>query len=273
MRLHLHKYVIGGAAAAVVGVLLVGWTTFKSYINVAYSETQQAIKDAEPVEMKLKRARILMRDIDEPIRQATNHLAHEVVEVEKLEESIQKKVAFLQQEELELKALASALQNGGEFRTVGRTFTTDEVKNDVARRLKLCTQHKQTLDAMQGKLAAKQRIVAAAKDRIHAMQGQKAQLKDQIDLLEAKLEEVKVAETVASIQVDDSELTALSHLLDEIDTNIRQREYVSREASVDVPGEIPVESTIDEADLSKQVDAYFQGSAPAAEKASEGPNT
>ena len=273
MRLHLHKYVIGGAAAALVGVLLVGWTTFRSYLSVAYSETQQAIKDAEPVEMKLKRARVFMKQIDNPIREATNHLAHEVIGVEKLEESIQQKIAFLSQEEAEMKALSLHLRSGqGDFRTVAGTFTSAEVNRDLARRLTLCKQQKATLEAMQGKLAAKQRVVAAAKERITAMQHQKVQLRDQIELLEAKLEEVKVAETVASIDVDDSELTNLSQLLDDIDTNIRQREYVTREANVDVPGEIPVEQKVDVTDLSEQVDAYFQDTAPAAEK-SEGPNT
>jgi hypothetical protein len=272
MRLHLHKYVIGGAVAALIGVLLVGWTTFKSYVSVAYGEAQQAIKDAEPVEMKLKRARVLMKDIDVPIREATNHLAHEVIGVEKLEESIELKSAFLKQEEMEMKGLAAHLKSGeGDFRTVAGTFTSEDVKRDLSRRLTLCKQHKATLEALQGKLAAKQRVVNAAKERITAMKDQKTQLRDQIELLEAKLEEVKVAETVANIEVDDSELTSLSQLLDEIDTNIRQREYVSREANVDVPGEIPVEQKLDVTDLSEQVDAYFQ-TAPAAEK-NEGPNT
>ena len=269
----IKKAIIGGVAVAVLGGLVM-WTGARSYVRTVGSEVRQAFKGAVPLEFELKRARVLLQDVDPEINRYKHVIATEEVLVEKLQHEVQELSDKLAAHDAELKKLAD-ITGGGKsgVQFAGRTYTSDDVKVDLASRVNRGKAKKVELAARRKQLEAKTAVVTAAHHNLQAMVAKKHELEAQVDMLEAKLQEVQARENASTIVIDDTELSRTKQLIDEIDTQIRVKEKVLNSAGIDV-GEIPVnapEAATPE-EVSHDVQEYLKGStAPASVE--EGPKT
>ncbi len=269
----IKKAIIGGVAVAVLGGLVM-WTGARSYVRTVGTEVRQAFKGAVPLEFELKRARVLLQDVDPEINRYKHVIATEEVIVEKLQREVQDLNNALAAHDADMKKLWEKSGGGkSSVQLTGRTYSSDDVQRDLASRVSRGKARKQELQARTRQLEAKSAVVIAAHNKLQAMVSKKRELEAQVDMLEAKLQEVQARETASNIVIDDSDLSRTKQLIDEIDTQIRVKEKVLSSTGSDL-GEIPVGSSeaVTPEEVSSQVEEYLKGSTvpPTVE---EGPKT
>lgn len=254
----LKKFVVGGAVAALLGGLVLGRETF-SYLRTGAASVRQAVKAEVPVEFELARARQLVEQLVPDIRHCMHVIAEQQVDIEHLQTAIARRDGELGKQKDQILALRGDLGAGkGAYVYTGHKYTSDEVRRDLAIRFERFKAAEETLTADQKILAARQQVLAANQDKLNGMLASKKELEVKLEQLEARLHTMRAAETVAKLSIDDSNLSQVRRLLDDLNKQMDVKQRI-----LDVEGKftglIPLESAAKDvpADLDSQIDAYF----------------
>ena len=247
-----------GLGAAVAGAFLFG-TDAVSYLRTGADNVREAVTAEVPVEFQIDRARDLVRDLTPEIKKSLHLIAEEQVAVDRLEKSIAKRETKLADEELAIKQLKDDVTSDKtHFVYAGRTYDRDDVSKDLADRFRRYEVSEETLNRQRDILDAKRTNLIAHRDQLDAMMSARKDLEVEIEQLEARLNSVKAAESVAAMDLDDTALTRARGLVDELDRTLEVRERMVDEAGT-VVGGIPVEADSDEVpvDLMTRIEAKF----------------
>lgn len=208
--------VLGGA-----GFLFLG-TDFPSYLGTMASSVRESVVGQIPIDIELKRAESLIKQIDPQINTCKRDLANAEVELEALQHSVVRLEKVVDGEEKKLKVGAKLLSGDGSSdhqlaadfgarRRVSADLerTKDSFVNNVA-----MLKTKRTLIERQG------RAVDAAKQRLTAVRLEREALEDQVRSL--KTQQLQVETLAAHSQRFDLDSTALSQAKEVIAT-VRKR--------------------------------------------------
>ncbi len=251
----LKKLVIVG-----LGVMGLGLVTVKSgmssYVSTAYRRTTESVKDSVPMEFQIDRARNMVKDLEPEIRRSMHVIAKEEVEVGEIEKRIAEAEGKASKDKEEILQLQSDLDTGRRtFRYAGHSYTSDEVKSDLARRFNRYKTADATLDSLRQMRDARSRNLEAARQKLTAMMSAQRQLQVEVENLEAKLKLVQVAEASSDFQFDDSQLARCKELMADIRTRLEVDAKLAN-ADTNFTDEIPLhESETD--DVTQQVAEYF----------------
>ncbi len=252
----LKKVMIGSAIAAGTVGLLVGAPAF-NYLKSGVSSARQAIKDAIPIEVEIKRARDMITDLKPEISDNLRVIAREEVEVKRLGEEVESKKQLLAKARKDIMRLKDDLQSGGShFVYASRTFTAGQVKDDLSARFKQFQTHEATLAKLEKILEARSKNLDAARRKLDEMLAAKRQLEVEVENLQARLTMVQVAETASQVAVNDSHLSRTRDLLNEIRSRIDVAEKMVDQVGVMTTGSIPLEEDAP-ADLIDMITDYF----------------
>ena len=130
----IKKTVITAAAALVVSLFFLG-RDLVSYVRTSAGYVQSSVTDSVPMEFQITRARGMIDDLVPEIKKNMHVIAKEEVEVENLDKQIadtQKRLAKDKEEILRLKTDAESKKPAFEY--AGRTYTAEQVKQDLANR-------------------------------------------------------------------------------------------------------------------------------------------
>jgi chromosome segregation ATPase len=263
IRKTIRTLLLGGAALAAIGYLLFG-RAFPSYLGTAVDSARAAVADHVPVDLEIRRAEGLIRQIDPQIENCKRDLARAEVDLEELTESVGRLEKSVASDERRLRAGAErlkgdtkvvALASAGEAlrRTqAGLERAKDSYVNDAA-----------MLKTRRALVERQTKAVAAARERLEAVRLERAALDDQLHMLRTQrlhLEALAAAST--RCEIDDSALGRAKEAL----TGIKKRLDVAQrvlENDLAFHGE-PAAAPTASRDIVREIDELFAGDATAA---------
>lgn len=253
----LKKSLIGAGIALTLGAFVFGKDVF-SYARTAGSSVRNAVKSEVPIEFEVQRAREMVENLVPDIRRCMHVIAEQQVDIEHLQREIARKDTELEQQKTAILALRQDLDSGDStFVYASRTYTSDEVKRDLANRFGRYKVAKESLDRDSEILDARRQALAANEKRLDNMLASKQQLEVKVEQLEARLKTLQATQSVATIEFDDSQLVRAKKLIAELDKQLDVEQRL-QDADGKFTELIPVDAEPPvPADITGQIDSYF----------------
>ena len=254
----LKKLIMGAAATATAGTLLLGADAF-SYLRTFGGNVREAVKSEISVEFELDRIRNEVDNLMPEIRKHMTIVAEQSVDVKDLDRELAEKEASLVKQKEAILALRSDLDTGKEsftYRAV--SYSRSEVESDLAQRFSSYCTAEDCLKRDGQILTAQRDTLRANQKKLDTMLSRKQDLVVKVAQLEARLKTVQAAETINSIEIDDTSLAHVEKMIKEMNRSLDVRESVL-ETEGQTLGRIPVEESAAPAkgDVVGEIDAHF----------------
>jgi chromosome segregation ATPase len=239
MGCSLIKKAVVGTALGAGALYLVFGTSAPSYVKTAFHKVRDNAKSAVPVQFEIDRAKQEIADLEPAIKEGIAQRAQAEVEIESLMREIAAIKAELRQEETVMDAERTSLRTG-EFRLAGSvTYTPEEIKADLARRLDHLRLNKRLVADKEATLGAKQKALESAKKQLNQMAEAKKTLRAKIEGIEARLQTIRTAEDSREFHFDDSALArakqTVSDLEKRLDVMTRQADMEGKYLETGIP--------------------------------------
>jgi len=265
------KKAVLGAALSAGALYLTFGTHAPSYVRTAFCKFRNDAKGAVPVQFEIDRARQEIANLEPAIKDNIEVLARAEVDVEYLNREIANNQAKLASEKKEMLALRERLESG-DFRLAGRghvSYTAEEVKGELGRRLDRYRQATQTLAEKEATLKAREKSVIAARKLLMEMAAQKQTLLTKLEKIEAHLKMIEATKATNEFDFDDSALARAKQTVTDLEKRL---EVLDRKAEMEGrfvdSGDLPV-GLEPNRDVLKEIDDEF-GTTAAAPKAENG---
>jgi len=265
------KKAVLGAALSAGALYLTFGTSAPSYVRTAFCKLRHDAKGAVPVQFEIDRARQEIANLEPAIKDNIEVLARAEVDVEYLNREIANNQAKLANEKKEMLALRERLESG-DFRLAGHgrvSYTAEEVKGELGRRLDRYRQATQTLAEKEATLKAREKSVIAARKLLMEMAAQKQTLLTKLEKIEAHLKMIEATRATNDFDFDDSALARAKQSVSELEKRL---EVLDRKAEMEGrfvdSGNIPV-GLEPNRDVVREIDDEF-GTPAAAPKADNG---
>jgi len=255
----IKKIVLGTAVALGLGTFVFG-RDFLSYARTWGSSVRRAVKSEVPLEFEIERANEMVQNLVPDIRECMHLIAEQQVEVEELSQQIAERERNLAFQKEALLALRRKLDSSRtSFVFAGHSYTRHEVRCDLAKRFERYRIAEETLKREKQILRAREQALQANQEKLRNMLMAKKDLEVQLEQLEARLKAVQAAETVATLDLDDTRLARAKKLIRELNKQLDVREKML-DAEGQFAGLIPVESedAASNHNIGEQIDRYFQ---------------
>jgi chromosome segregation ATPase len=247
------KGVVGAALGAGALALLFG-TSAPSYVRTVFHKVRHNAKAAVPIQFEIDRARQEIADLEPAIHQNIEAVAQAEVEIEHLQHEILATRDNMNVEGRKIAALRDTLGSGDVIRTGGVTYTSDEIKSDLARRLDHYKAVKKIVADREETLKLRQKSLVAAHEKLENMKEAKKSLAVKVEGIEARLQQIEATKAASEFNFDDSALARAKKSVTELDKRLevmaRVVEAEGRYAETGVP--VSIEPT---RDILREVDA------------------
>ncbi|MGE3313587.1 MAG: hypothetical protein AB7O26_00640 [Planctomycetaceae bacterium] len=255
----IKKAILGSMAFIAVGAFLFG-RDLCSYARTAGKHVRGAVKSEVPIEFEIERARAMVEQLIPEIRESMHVIAEQQVDIEHMTKDVDRKCGELARQKEAMMSLKADLEKGGAtFQYASRSYTPNEVKHDLAQRFTRYKGADETLKRDREILLARQKSLRAHEQKLDEMLVAKKDLEVQVEQLEARMKTLQAAETVSSLEIDDSELTRVKKLIRELNKQLDVKEKML-DAEGKFVGLIPVESAAPEPpveNVTEEINAYF----------------
>jgi chromosome segregation ATPase len=230
MGCSLIKKAVVGTALGAGALYLVFGTSAPSYVKTAFHKVRDNAKSAVPVQFEIDRAKQEIADLEPAIKEGIAQRAQAEVEIESLMREIAAIKAELKQEETVMDAERTSLRTG-EFRLAGSaTYTPEEIKADLARRLDHLRLNKRLVADKEATLSSKQKALESAKKQLNQMADAKKTLRAKIEGIEARLQAIHTAEDSREFHFDDSALARAKQTVSDLEKRL---DVMSRRADME----------------------------------------
>jgi chromosome segregation ATPase len=227
-----------------------------SYVGTTYHRLTSSVKESVPTEFQIDRAQAMVQDLEPEIRRSMHVIAKEEVALEQLNAQIGASDEKAEQDKSEILRLQSDLGQGKDiYRYASRTYTSDQVKQDLSRRFSRFKVTDETLANLKSMRDARERNLDAAQQKLAALINARRKLEVDVENLRAKHKLVQVAEATCDYRFDESQLSRAKELINDIRTQLDVAAKLAN-ADVNVEVEIPLDETAP-SDITDQVAEYF----------------
>jgi hypothetical protein len=258
------RLLILGGGTLLAATIFVGRDVV-SYVRTSLGYVTDAAQEAVPIEFQIERARGMVQDLVPEVRKNMHIIAKEEVEVQRLDEQIGDSQSRLAKEKDQLLRLKTDVSSGGNtFQYAGRSYSADEVRNDLANRFERYKTGEATLGSLTEIRNARQKSLAAARQKLEGMLASRRQLQVEVENLEARLQMIAAAKATSDYQFDDSRLGRVKELVSNLRTRLEVAEKLTS-AEANFHDEIPLEKASPE-NIVEQVTEHFAPKAVSAEK-------
>jgi hypothetical protein len=228
-----------------------------SYVGTTYNRLTSSVQESVPVEFQIDRARQMVRDLEPEIRRSMHVIAKEEVALEHLNHQIASNQDKADKDRNDILRLQADLsKNKDIYRYASRSYSADEVKQDLARRFNRFKVSDDTLASMKSMRDAREKNLDAAQQKLAALVNARRKLEVDLQNLEAKRKLVEVAQASSEFVFDDSQLARAKDLINDIRTRLDVAAKLAN-ADVNVEFEIPLDEAAP-SDITEQVAEYFQ---------------
>jgi len=251
---------VGGALALLVA--LVFGRSATSYMATTLSWARESVRESVPLELDLRRARDEIRALEPEIRKNIERIAREEAQIEKLGRKVIRSDDELAQMKGEILRLTSDLEgNSTEYFVYAKdgrdlSFSREQVKRELKVRFSAYQSKDEEKSHWAQILDARKETLYAAQEKLVAMRDAKSSLEVEVERLEAKFEMVNVAKAKSDFKFDDSKLSRVRKLIDDIDTRI-EIEAKLADSSNEYPIRIPLSEEPTSVDITDRVHDYF----------------
>ncbi len=259
---------LGGAALGGAGFLFLG-TDFPSYLGTMASTVRESVVGQIPIDIELKRAASLIRQIDPQIETCKRDLARAEVELEGLQHSVIHLEKVCDTEEKKLKIGARLLSNdGSNDGQVQLASHTRRVSADLARTKDSFVNNVAILKTKRTLIDRQSQAVEAAKQRLTAVRTERIALEDQVQSL--KTQQMQIEALSAQSQRFDLDSTALSQAKEVMATVKKRLDVAQRmlENEMVFQGD-PIEVALESRDIGKEIHELFASNLAATSAAVE----
>lgn len=259
------KIALCSVAALGLGTFVFGRDVV-SYITTFGQEVRETVKSNVSLEFEVKRAREMVENIVPKIHESYHVISEQQVDVEYIQKEINDKESSLQTQERAISQLNDDLKTGkNQFVYASHTYTSDEVKDDLARRFERFKTAKQALEHDKKVLAARKNTLASNEKILNALLNSKKDLEVKIEELDSRLKSLKAQEAISTINIDNSELTRAKKLISELNRklDVKQKMLDSDAKFGDlIPVDTKPVSEISTRNITKEIDGYFNSHRP-----------
>ena len=245
--------------AATTGAILVGGLLFGSdlvsYARCGYSNVQQEVRAAIPIDVELERARQMIDKITPELRSNVRLIVNEEIAVKTLQNDIAKVAENVAGHRHQVALLRTKL---GDTQMVSlevgtRKLPREKVVEKLSSRLNRFKQAQAELASKQQMLEVREHSLEAAQELFEKSRARKAELEQQVEALVAKHRLIKAQSVASSVNVDNTQLSRANRLMEDISRRLETAErLISYEADLDTPH---FDDIISEVDLLQDVDA------------------
>ena len=252
---------LSGAVLGGAGFLFLG-TDFPSYLGTMASSVRESVVGQIPIEIELKRADGLIRQIDPQIDVCRRDVARAEIELEKLQESVTHLEKVVAGEEKKLKGGAKLLSGDGKAEVMLASDSGAHLRRinaDLGRTKDSYVNNVAILKVKRALIERQARAVDAAKQRLLAVRTERAALEDQVRSL--KTQQMQVEQLAAQSTRFDLDSTALSQAK-EVIAKVRDRLDIAQrmlENDMVFQGEDPVEVAVEQRNVLKEINELFAG--------------
>jgi len=245
-----------GAALGAGALYLVFGTSAPSYVRTALHKVRDNVKGNVPVQFDIDRARDEIQNLEPAIKEGIAQYVRAESEINDLTLEIAATKANLEKEKVAMQTLNDSLKTG-EYRLAGTvTYTADEVKGELGRRLDSYKLNTRVVESREQTLKARTKTLAALKDHLTQMAETKRTLMAKIEGIEARLKMIETTRESRDFNFDDSALarakSTVAGLEKKLNELARQAELEGRYSDTGVP--ITVEPG---RDVMKEADALL----------------
>lgn len=254
----LKKVVVGTLVAGVAAGVLFGSDSL-SYLRTFGSNVREAVKSEIAPEFELGRIRGEVANLMPEIRRHLTIVAEQSVDIRDMEREIADKEDSLNKQKDAILALRSDLDSGKDLYTYKAvSYTRGEVESDLAERFDGYRTLEESVKRDHQILQARKDTLRANQKKLDAMLTKKQDLIVMVEQLEAKLKQVQAAETISSIEIDDSKLAHVEKMIRDLEHQLDVRQSVL-ETEGQVLGRIPVDETDSsvDGDIVGEIDTHF----------------
>jgi chromosome segregation ATPase len=228
-----------------------------SYVSTTYHQLTSSVQESVPIEFQIDRARQMVNDLEPEIRRSMHVIAKEEVALEQLNGQIHHNQDRADKDKNDILRLQADLGRGKDvYRYASRTYSSDDVKQDLARRFNRFKVADDTLASMKQMRDAREKNLDAAQQKLGAMINARRKLEVDLQNLETKRKLVEVAQASSEYVFDDSQLARCKELIGDIRTRLDVSAKLAN-ADVNVDVEIPLDEATP-SDITDQVADYFQ---------------
>jgi hypothetical protein len=247
-------FLVGGLAAT---TLVLFGSDACSYVSTTYHRLTSSVQASVPVEFQIDRARQMVRDLEPEIRRSMHVIAKEEVALEQLNQHIDANEAKTEKDKRDILRLQADLGKNKEiYRYASRSYSVDEVRQDLSRRFNRFKVADDTLSSMKSMRDARAKNLDAAQQKLAALVNARRKLEVDLQNLEAKRKLVEVAQASSEFVFDDSQLARTKELINDIRTRLDVAAKLAN-ADVNVEFEIPLDEATP-SDITDQVAEYFK---------------
>jgi chromosome segregation ATPase len=249
------KGVLGAAVGAGLLALLFG-TAAPSYVKTAFHRVRHQAHDAVPIQFEIDRARQQVAELEPELHKNIEAIARAEVDIEVLDREIAGTQSNLDREGKALVALRQHLASGDVKLTGGVSYTTEEVKAEMARRLDLYHSVKDVLAEKNKTLDLRKKALIAAREQNSRMKTAKLALMTQIEGIETRLRQIEATQASNEFHFDDSALAKAKQSVAELGKRVEVMARVTEQEGRYSGGGLPVMLEPGR-DIVKEVDAEF----------------
>lgn len=257
----IHKTLVGAGLLAFGAYLWMG-TSVGSYAKTAFTGAKSYVKGQVPVDYQIQTARQMLTDLTPDVQKTLKSIAEEEVKIDRLRREIASTEKNLDGERAAILALREHLGKGlASYKIAGATYSALAVENELNRRFTSFKRVDDSLKARRETLVARESTLMAAREKYDNLLEAKARIENEIAGLEARNKMIEARQTASKFQIDDSQLSKLKQLVEEINERLDVSEKVAEQEG-NLSKRIPLEQANPE-ELGKQIDSYFGDKAPA----------
>jgi hypothetical protein len=228
-----------------------------SYVGTTYHRLTSSVQEAVPVEFQIDRARQMVRDLEPEIRHSMHVIAKEEVALDQLHQQIAANEEKTEKDKRDILRLQADLgRNKDIYRYASRSYSQEEVRQDLSRRFNRFKVADDTLCSMKSMRDAREKNLDAAQQKLAALVNARRKLEVDLQNLEAKRKLVEVAQASSEFVFDDSQLARAKELINDIRTRLDVAAKLAN-ADVNVEFEIPLDESTP-SDITEQVAEYFK---------------
>jgi len=249
---------IGAGVLLVAGSFIFGRDVF-SYAKTWGSSVRNYVKAEVPLEFEVQRAREMVEELVPDIRDCMHVIAEQQVDIEYRTADVNRRTTALGKQKNDILALRSDLGTGkSTFRYASRTYTSDEVKRDLALRFEQFKFAEESIGRDRQIVEARDKTLRANEQKLDTLLDSKKELEVQLEQLEARLKTVRAAEAASELEFDDTQLARAKKLIRDLNRQLDVKDKLLASEGK-FSGLIPVEAAVETAieNVSERIDEYF----------------
>ncbi|HVJ83569.1 MAG TPA: hypothetical protein VNC50_21060 [Planctomycetia bacterium] len=241
------------AGLLAAGGFLVWGTSVGAYGRAMVGWAKQSVSGQVPIELEIRAAREMLKDIDKKVENAVRVVAREEVEINGLKDhyaSMDKELATKKE---------SIVKSRDAFET--RLAKADPLKRDLEKqRLATLFASYEKTEAMQKvkgrEILAREKGLLASNMKVENLRKARFELKGKVDELDARRKLAEAEKIVAKVEIDESEISDLKNLVGKIQSRLEEDEIVQHRLGEMGEG-FAGEPAVPAADVLKKVEEKF----------------